>query len=149
MTPGPEKQSSELYPLFDKQVNDLLKLAKQNGLDVGIHMGLRTFEHQKKLFDQGRTTPGKIITKARPGYSYHNYGLAVDIVFKDNGKWSWDEKHDWAFLGELGKKLGLRWGGDFKSIKDRPHFEYNTTLKISDCLRHYKNGGMENVWRNL
>ncbi|CAH2213223.1 M15 family metallopeptidase [Tepidibacter aestuarii] len=25
-------------------------------------------------------------------------------------------------MGAIGKSIGLEWGGDFKSIKDRPHF---------------------------
>lgn len=155
MTPGPERvkmydsDDSKLYPPFEDQVNQLLKIAKQNGLDVKVIQGLRTFAEQKKLFDQGRTTPGKKVTNARPGYSFHNYGLAVDIVFLKNGKPSWSEEHDWNYLGEIGRKIGLRWGGDFKKFKDRPHFEYNTGLRISDLLHHYKNGGINNVWREV
>ena len=33
---------------------------------------LRTFAEQDKLFAQGRTAPGKIVTRARGGQSYHN-----------------------------------------------------------------------------
>ena len=35
-------------------------------------------EEQAALFAIGRTAPGKIVTKARPGESYHNHGLAFD-----------------------------------------------------------------------
>ena len=31
-----------------------------------------------------------------------------------------------------GKKLGLTWGGDWKSIVDKPHFEYTEGLKAAD-----------------
>lgn len=37
---------------------------------------LRTFQEQELLFSQGRTRPGKIVTNARAGKSFHNYGLA-------------------------------------------------------------------------
>jgi len=35
-------------------------------------------EEQAALYAIGRTAPGKIVTKARPGESYHNHGLAYD-----------------------------------------------------------------------
>ena len=62
---------------------------------------LRTFAEQDALFAQGRSKPGKIVTNAKGGMSYHNYGLAIDIVLlvdKDgNGTYetaSWDTKGD-------------------------------------------------------
>lgn len=94
---------------------------------------LRTFATSDKYYAQGRTKPGKIITNAPGGYSYHNYGLAFDFALVvDNVTTSWsvtadydgDKQADWMeFANEL-KKRGWRWGGDFKSISDKPHFEY-------------------------
>ena len=37
-------------------------------------------EEQTALFAIGRTAPGKIVTKARAGESFHNHGLAFDWV---------------------------------------------------------------------
>ena len=37
-------------------------------------------EEQTALYAIGRTSPGKVVTKARAGESYHNYGLAFDWV---------------------------------------------------------------------
>lgn len=45
-----------------------------------IYEGNRSLERQQQLWNQGRTTSGKIITMAKPGDSYHNYGLAFDWV---------------------------------------------------------------------
>lgn len=48
---------------------------------------IRTFAEQEALYAQGRTKPGKVVTNAKAGMSYHNYGLAVDIVLlKDTDK---------------------------------------------------------------
>ena len=62
---------------------------------------LRTFAEQDALYAQGRTKGGLKVTNAKGGQSYHNYGLAIDIVLlidKDkNGtyeKASWDIKTD-------------------------------------------------------
>jgi peptidoglycan L-alanyl-D-glutamate endopeptidase CwlK len=40
------------------------------------------------------------------------------------GKCDWNAPNGtWEKIGGIGKGLGLEWGGDFKSIKDRPHFQ--------------------------
>ncbi len=99
---------------------------------------LRTFAEQDALFAIGRTKPGKKVTNARGGQSYHNYGLAVDIVLlidkDDNGTYetaSWDTKSDfdkdgvsdWMECVAVFKIWGWEWGGDWKSFKDLPHFQ--------------------------
>jgi len=98
---------------------------------------LRTFAEQDALFAQGRTKPGKIVTKAKGGQSYHNYGLAIDIVLlvdKDgNGTFEsavWDTKtdfdgdkvSDWMEVVTIFKRYGWTAGIDWKFI-DPPHFE--------------------------
>lgn len=103
-----------------------------------ITYSLRTFAEQQALYNQGRTTSGQIVTNAKPGSSYHNYGLALDfalVVDSDgDGKFtetSWninkdydgDLKADWMEFVAIMKKHGWFWGGDFKSFKDYPHFE--------------------------
>jgi peptidoglycan L-alanyl-D-glutamate endopeptidase CwlK len=100
---------------------------------------LRTFAEQNALFAQGRTrlfdANGKrlgVVTKARGGQSIHNYGLALDIVLiKDNRTASWEDTidfdkdgtADWMEVVNILKSNGWEWGGDWKSFKDRPHFE--------------------------
>lgn len=98
---------------------------------------LRTFAEQDALFAQGRTKPGKIVTKARSGFSMHNYGLAIDVVLlldrDGDGKYteaSWDTKGDfdadgvadWMEIVRVFKEFGWVWGGDWK-FYDAPHFE--------------------------
>lgn len=99
---------------------------------------LRSIAYQNDLFAQGRTKPGKIVTWAKGGKSWHNYGLAVDCAImydKDhNGTFeflSWDEiadyNHDgvadWAEMVAAFKEQGFEWGGDWKVKVDAPHFE--------------------------
>lgn len=93
---------------------------------------LRTYEEQNTLYAQGRTTKGKIVTNAKGGSSYHQFGLAIDVVLIIDGKTaSWDTKtdfdkdgkSDWMEVVSIFKKHGWEWGGDFKSIKDYPHFQ--------------------------
>lgn len=86
-----------------------------------VTQGLRTIAEQNALYAQGRTKPGAIVTNAKGGSSYHNYGLAIDLVELKDGKANW--KFDYKKLKSISQKYGLTWGGDFKSIKDNPHFE--------------------------
>lgn len=107
---------------------------------------LRTFAEQDKLFAQGRTTPGKIVTRARGGQSYHNYGLAIDIVLlvdmDGNGTFetaSWDTRRDfdgdgradWLEVVDVFKRYGWEWGGDWRFV-DAPHFQKTFGKSIAE-----------------
>jgi hypothetical protein len=88
--------------------------------------GTRTFAQQQAVYDQGRTAPGSVVTKARPGDSYHQYGLAFDVVpdaYKDLPNWN-PGGDAWTTIGQIGESLGLTWGGRWAS-PDEPHFELN------------------------
>lgn len=121
---------------------------------IRVVQGLRTIEEQNALYAQGRTKPGRIVTNAKGGASYHNYGLALDfalLIDKDgNGTYdelSWDIKKDFdkdrisdwlevvtAFVAE-----DWEWGGSFKSIKDYPHLQKSFGYNWKDLLRKYNN----------
>lgn len=140
-----------LHPYIRQRVTDALSYVNTKVLDskkayVRIAQGLRTFPEQDGLFAQGRTKPGKIVTNARGGDSYHNYGLAVDIVLIINGKEaSWDIAKDyngdgiadWMQVVDVFEKKGFYWGGNFKSIKDYPHFEWNISGTIRELKTKY------------
>lgn len=92
----------------------------------------RDFNEQQKLYDQGRTTPGQKVTNAKPGQSIHNYYLALDGALLIDGKkldwdfkkdWDGDKQSDWMEVVLIFKKHGFKWGGDWVSFKDLPHFE--------------------------
>jgi peptidoglycan L-alanyl-D-glutamate endopeptidase CwlK len=108
---------------------------------------LRTIAEQDALYAQGRTKPGKKVTNAKGGSSYHNYGLAIDICLIIDGKEaSWntlkdfdgDGVADWMEAVAIFKSRGWEWGGDFKSIKDAPHFQKTfgfTTTKLKTMVK--------------
>jgi peptidoglycan LD-endopeptidase CwlK len=114
---------------------------------------LRTFAEQDALYAQGRTKPGSKVTNSKGGQSYHNYGLAVDIVLlvdKDgNGSYesaSWetnvdfdgDGKADWREVVAIFKRHGWEWGGDWK-FTDMPHFQKTFGKSIQQLLTSYNN----------
>lgn len=87
----------------------------------------RSNEEQTKLYAQGRTTAGKIVTNAKAGESKHNTNpsKAFDIAFKDsNGSLDWSSTNFKNFATIIKKiNSSIVWGGNFKTIKDLPHFE--------------------------
>lgn len=110
-----------------------IDLCKQAGIDIIITSTFRDKESQDALYAEGRTVPGTIKTKARGGQSIHNYRLAYDVVPMRNGKPVWDTRDAaWAKVGQIGMGLGLEWGGNWKSFRDLPHFQFLDGLTLSD-----------------
>lgn len=106
----PELQ--EKYALFRKKMTEA-------GLDFIVTATYRSQKEQDRLFAQGRTAPGRIVTWTRR--SKHTARKAFDIAMRVNGKISWEPK-DYLKAGEIGKSIGLIWGGDWKR-RDMPHFQ--------------------------
>lgn len=69
-----------IYPPFLDKVLAALARCRDRGHQYVATYGYRTEKEQAKLYFQGRTSPGKIVTNARPGFSVHNYGAAIDFV---------------------------------------------------------------------
>lgn len=135
------------HPELDKRIEALIVRMKELGYNIVKTSGYRSFKEQDALYAQGRTKPGKIVTYAVAGSSYHNYGLAQDVAFLVNGKVSWDEKMPWNLLGKEGKLFGLEWGGDWKGKKrDRPHFQYTKGFTTGQLLQIYKKYNLKKVW---
>ena len=117
-----------LHPDLVSKIGTLLAAMATLGFPMRVVQGLRTTEEQKALFAQGRTTPGSIVTKADGVVNRSNHqaaqdglGRAADCAFVVGGKVVWDGP--WAAYGANAMALGLVWGGNFRSIVDRPHVE--------------------------
>lgn len=112
---------------------------------IRIVQGLRTIEEQNALYAQGRTKPGKVVTNAKGGKSFHNFGLAVDFALlfdKDNnGSYetlSWDTSNPkWLEVVKAFEDKGWFWGGRFSSIVDMPHLQRTFGFKIATLLAKY------------
>lgn len=116
---------NKLHPRLIEKVYLLMDACKNAGLLIGISECVRTKAEQDLLYAKGRTAPGKIVTNAR-GSTYssmHQWGVAFDF-YRADGKGSYENGDEFFDrVGALGKKLGLMWGGDFKTISDKPHFQ--------------------------
>ena len=124
---------SSLNPHVALLARRFLRLAKENNLDVRITAAFRSWSEEDRLFAQGRWAPGPIVTNARGGDSYHNWGLAFDAAPFEGGQISSDQQK-FIQMGHLGQQVGLQWGGTFKAIVDYPHFQYTFGLNTWDLL---------------
>lgn len=122
-------------------------------IKIRIVQGLRTIAEQDALYAKGRTTPGGVVTKAKGGSSYHNYGLALDFAImydKDNNgtfeELSWDiakdfDKNgiaDWQVVVDEFEKKGWSWGGEWRTFKDYPHVEKTFGYKWQQLFDKWK-----------
>lgn len=121
-----EKNIATLRPEVQPLARKLIEESVAKGINAKVIGGTRTYSEQNELYAQGRTKPGPIVTKARGGYSWHNFGLAFDIgIFSDDSKIYYGESGSYEVCGEIGKAIGLTWGGDWDDFTDEPHFQYN------------------------
>ena len=122
----------DLVPAARNRIEDFLALCKHDGIDILVTSTYRDMESQNALYAQGRTAPGKIVTNAKAGESFHNFRCAVDVVPLVNGKPDWDGSHPiWKQIGELGKQAGLEWAGEWRTFKELAHFQYTGGLTLA------------------
>lgn len=138
-----DRDLSKLHPGLRSRIEQLLSQAHAQGLTVEVFEAYRSFEEQQERYDRE-------VSRERPGYSWHQYGLACDLAFKAaSGTWSWDEGFDWQAVGGLGKGLGLEWGGDWPELRDLPHFQLRRGMSIDEAYNRYHAHGMGDVWLDL
>ena len=145
-----DRQKKHLHPTLREMVEELLEEATIQGLPFELFEGFRSLERQAELWAQGRTRPGSIVTKVRPGRSIHNFALAADLALRIGGRWSWESEGErqrlWIELGSMGRNLGLTWGGDRPSFQDLPHFQWTGGKTIREFRRRDFPGGAEEEW---
>lgn len=108
-----------------------LNACKAQGIELLVTCTWRSNEEQARLYAQGRTASGPIVTNARPGDSKHNAmkngkpaSKAYDVVPMRDGKPIWDDKDPvWQEVGRLGESVGLAWAGRWLRLREFPHFE--------------------------
>lgn len=131
------------------------RLSEISVIPFRVVQGLRSSQAQAALYAQGRTTPGAIVTNAPPGFSWHEYGLAVDIVPLVDGEPDWTlegENHvilpRWIGLRDAGESLGLVSGSRWHS-PDWPHLQLTGIYPVSpspEARQTLAQDGISAVW---
>jgi peptidoglycan L-alanyl-D-glutamate endopeptidase CwlK len=137
-----------LHPKLRQEANDIYDEICEalNGKAVcRFSYTLRTFAEQDALF---KKVPK--VTNAKGGMSYHNYGLAIDIVLLVDGKASWDVKSDfdgdgksdWREVVQIFKSFGWEAGIDWK-FYDAPHFQKTFGYSVRELLALHQAGKVD------
>lgn len=114
---------NSLHPYFRDKIYQLIKNCKAKGIELAVVESYRTHAKQQEYYTMGRK-----YTRTAGGKSKHQYGLAVDVVPVKDSVAIWDNVALWRKIGVEGEKLGLRWGGRWKSPYDPAHFEWSGGL---------------------
>lgn len=126
-----------VHPALAVKVTQIQLAMAQLGIGMIVTDGVRTDAEQHALWQKGRNPAGQVVdrsqvvtnadgirTRSNHQRKPDGYGHAVDCCFLDGqGKPSWADSHPWALYGAMARALGLKWGGDWVTLPDRPHVE--------------------------
>lgn len=113
---GLSRDPNLLLPAFAKRLNLLFAALRARGFDPVLNEGYRSPARALAL-SQPRADGSK-----PPGIanSLHIYGAAADII---SASTAFSNPAFFRALGEEADRLGLFWGGHFKSHVDTPHVQ--------------------------
>ena len=146
-----------LDPALKNTMTQVLARCRAAGVEMRPNNGLRNPHDQAKLWRQSRSLEeieakldefesqgapylaaclkevgpqhGEHVTNAAPGFSWHQWGQAVDCFWLVDGKAEWSSsklinwKNGYQVYAAEAKALGLFPGGYWKSFKDWPHIQ--------------------------
>lgn len=127
------ERMNTLHDCIKPLVRRFLEICAEAGIVLRITAAFRTPEEQNVLFSIGRTTKldSPTVTDARAWQSYHNYGLAIDVVPLVDGKPVWNNQELWNTIGKIGEELGFEWANRWRRRRELPHFQmtFGYTIK--------------------
>ena len=118
----------DLSPDVRRLAGVALSNCQAAGLFVLVTCTGRTGAEQADLYAQGRTKPGRIVTWAKPGESWHEKGRALDVVPMRNGKPVWGTTGAdlalWLQVAAIFEAVGFEWAGRWPArVREFPHFQ--------------------------
>jgi len=145
------RKIEDLKPEMQILCKQHVENCKKRNVDILVYFTYRTSLEQDAIYSQGRdghivvnykrklaglpeiseVEASKIVSWAKSGESFHEFGLAYDAVplLKDKKcDWNKSDPDSWTILFEEARKLGLTLGHDFKK-KDDPHFQMSGISK--------------------
>lgn len=150
-----EARLREINPYVADKVKQLYERLMLEGIEIRVVQGLRTYGYQSQLYAQGRTAPGKIVTRCKPGWSWHNFGMAVDVAPDDPAKPGyqpdWNDTHPtWKRIQEIAVSMGFVAGADFRTFPDKPHLQMTGKFPVNptnEVRALFDAGGVVEVWK--
>ena len=123
---------SDLNPKVAEMCSEFINRCKVAVIDVIFTSTYRDAESQNELYAQGRTKPGKKVTNAKAGQSYHNWRVAFDFCPIVNGKCQWGDDALWTKCGEIAEGIGLEWAGRWTKFRETAHCQFTGGLSLAD-----------------
>lgn len=147
--PKVDRDLHGLAPRFADAVRAALEDCAAAGLDAYVYEARRSRELAELYYARGRTVippKGKVTNAPDETYSWHGYGLAVDVISLGR---AWKQPASWfAAVAEHFKRHGCKWGGDWRTV-DLPHFQWGRckASPSKEARRILAAEGAEGVWR--
>lgn len=126
------RKIEDLNSITGEMCKRFIKDCSSVGIEILITSTYRDNESQNALYAQGRTAPGKKVTNAKGGQSFHNYRCAFDFVPLVNGKAQWNDLTLFKRCGVIAKRVGLEWAGDWVSFKEYAHCQFTNGKTLKD-----------------
>ena len=146
---GVQNSLDLLAPKFKLAVVASITACVADGLDAMVYETARSHELAVLYYAKGRTMipPKEKVTNAPDEtYSYHGYGLAVDVISKTK---QWNKPESWfAKVAVHFKANGCKWGGDWH-MKDLPHMQWGLCKPSpsTEARRILREEGLEALWK--
>lgn len=132
---------SKLAPFFAEKLRQAVEECNEAGLSVALFEGYRSPDRQDWLYGQGRTREGKKVTYATGWQSWHQYGLAADLCFKENGSWVWRKDHPWERVHEIFHRHG------FETLKfEKAHVQITAGMPVRKAFQIAQKEGLLALW---
>jgi peptidoglycan L-alanyl-D-glutamate endopeptidase CwlK len=149
-----EVKLSFINPALADKITTLAEMLEQESIEIIVTAGLRTWAEQNALYAQGRTAPGNIVTNAKGGESWHNFGVACDCaVLNPDGSVDWNASHpQWKRMEAVGISLGLVSGANWLRLQEAPHFQLTGRFPVSpddEARQIYQNEGQAAFWAEV
>jgi peptidoglycan L-alanyl-D-glutamate endopeptidase CwlK len=122
----------DLHPRVAALCQVFIAACAKQSIDIIITSTYRDQESQAALYAQGRTAPGRKVTNARPGQSWHNWRCAFDFAPIVNGKIPWNDANLFTRCGKIAESCGLEWAGRWKRFPELAHCQATFGLTLAD-----------------
>lgn len=140
----PNRDITLLAPFVQVRLERAVQECHEKGYPVAVFEGYRSPSRQEYLYEQGRTTPGKKVTNAKPWESFHQYSLAADVTFYESSKkWYWPKASDPVW----DKIQGIFEDHGFEGVSwEKAHMQITRGLTYREAYRIMKDQGLLAVW---
>lgn len=137
---------------FATKLSQVIEKCRDQGVVMIPYTGIRDPREQARLWRQSRSSSavaasiqwlkdngapflagvldgvgpqptGPRVTNALPGFSWHQWGEAMDCYWEVNGGAEWDNLTGYKVYAEVAEDIGLNAGGHWASFKDWPHVQ--------------------------